>query len=75
MHNLVAGDPDLINLSAAELDRLIGTSEKLDVKIAQHERVASSTLVKLAQSRSASVLRNVVLNPACPRLRNSQHLG
>ena len=67
MIDLVAGNPDLINLSAAELDRLVGTSDKLDIKIAQHERVAGSTLEKLANSRSPSVLRNVALNPACPK--------
>lgn len=67
MIDLVAGNPDLINLSAAELDRLVGTSDKLDIKIAQHERVAGSTLEKLAKSLSPSVLRNVALNPACPK--------
>lgn len=64
---MVVSDPDLTMLSAPELDRMIGVSDTLDCKIAQHDRVASSTLVKLAQSRSASVLRNVVLNPACPK--------
>ncbi|WP_353200110.1 hypothetical protein [Sandarakinorhabdus sp.] len=67
MSDLVATDPDLTNLSAPELDRMIGASVRLDSKIAQHERVAGSTLVKLAQSRSASVLRNVALNPVCPK--------
>lgn len=67
MSDLVAGDPDLINLSARELDRLVGISDKLDIKIAQHVRVAGSALEKLAKSRSPSVLRNVALNPACPK--------
>lgn len=60
-------NPDLTILSASELDGLVGVSDRLDSKIAKHDRVASSTLAKLAQSRSASVLRNVVLNPACPK--------
>jgi hypothetical protein len=47
-------DPDLAGL--------VGVSERLDSKIAQHDRVSSPTLAKLAQSRSAAVLRNVVLN-------------
>lgn len=64
---MVVGDPDLTMLSAPELDRLIGVSDKLDCKIAQHDRVASSTLVKLTQSRSPSVLRSVAMNPACPK--------
>jgi transcriptional regulator with XRE-family HTH domain len=60
-------DPDLTGLSASELAGLVGVSERLDSKIAQHDRVSSPTLAKLAQSRSAAVLRNVVLNPACPK--------
>jgi hypothetical protein len=63
----MADHPDLTRLSAPELDRMVGESDRLDSKIAQHERVTSLTLVKLAQSHSASVLRNVVLNPACPK--------
>lgn len=67
MSDQVDSNPDLTNLSATELDRLVGTSDKLDIKIAQHERVAGPTLEKLAQSRSPSVLRSVVMNPACPK--------
>jgi hypothetical protein len=67
MSDLVASNLDLTNLTETELDGLIGTSDKLDIKIAQHERVAGSTLEKLAKSHSPSVLRNVTLNPACPK--------
>jgi hypothetical protein len=67
MSDLVASNLDLTDLTETELDGLIGTSDKLDIKIAQHERVAGSTLEKLAKSRSPSVLRNVALNPACPK--------
>ncbi len=67
MSEMAADHPDLTSLSATELGRLIGVSDRMDSKIAEHERVAGSTLEKLAQSRSASVLRNVVLNPACPK--------
>lgn len=67
MSDQVDSSPDLTNLSATELDRLVGTSDKLDVKIAQHEQVAGPTLEKLTQSRSPSVLRSVAMNPACPK--------
>jgi hypothetical protein len=67
MSDLVASNLDLTDLTETELDGLIGTSDKLDIKIAQHERVAGSTLEKLAKSRLPSVLRNVALNPACPK--------
>lgn len=60
-------DPDLASLSASELANLVGVSDKIDSQIAQHDLVTSPTLEKLAQSRSAAVLRNVVLNPACPK--------
>ena len=62
-----AADPDLTSLSATALDKMVGASDRLDSEIAQHSHVSSSTLAKLGQSRSASVLRNVVLNPACPK--------
>ena len=62
-----AADPDLTSLSATALDKMVGASDRLDSEIAQHSHGSSSTLAKLGQSRSSSVLRNVVLNPACPK--------
>ena len=67
MNETAASVPDLSCLSAPELDEMVGVSVAMDIKIAQHDRVAGATLQKLAQSPSASVLRNVVLNPACPK--------
>lgn len=67
MNDTAADDPDLNGLTAPEFERLVGASEKLDIRIAQHDQVPGSTLRRLAQSRSAAVLRNVVLNPACPK--------
>jgi hypothetical protein len=67
MNESASSDLDFSHLSAPELDKMVGVSDRVDRKIAQHDRVASSTLKKLAQSRAASVLRNVVLNPACPK--------
>jgi hypothetical protein len=55
------------SLSARELAKLVGVSDRMDAQIAQHDQVSSSTLKKLAQSRSAAVLRCVVQNPACPQ--------
>ena len=67
MNETTASGGDLSGLSAAELDGLVGVSDKMDSKIARHDRVSSATLENLARSRSAAVLRNVVLNPACPK--------
>lgn len=67
MNDAAPREADITNLSASELAKLVGVSDKLDGQIAQHDRVTSSTLRKLAQSRSAAVLRHVVLNPACPK--------
>lgn len=67
MNETASSETDLASLSASELANLVGVSDKIDSQIAQHDRVSSPTLAKLAQSRSASVLRNVVLNPACPK--------
>lgn len=67
MNETAPSETDLAGLSASALDGMVGVSERLDSKIAQHGLVSSPTLAKLAQSRSASVLRNVVLNPACPK--------
>jgi hypothetical protein len=67
MNDSAAHPSDLTGLSAKELDRLIGVTDQMDTQIAQHNSVSSSTLSRLALSRSPTVLRNVVLNPACPK--------
>jgi len=67
MNDAASREADITNLSASELAKLVGVSDKLDGQIAQHDRVTSATLRKLAQSRSAAVLRRVVQNPACPQ--------
>jgi hypothetical protein len=67
MKETATGHPDLASLSATELDRLVGVSDIMDSQIAKQDRVSSPTLAKLAQSRSAAVLRNVVLNATCPK--------
>lgn len=67
MSETAASGLDISYLSATELDGMVGVSDRMDSKIAQHSQVASSTLKKLVLSRSALVLRNVVLNAACPK--------
>lgn len=67
MSSAKAIDPDLTSLSAPEIDRLVGVSNRLDAKIALHHEVAGSTLENLAQSGSRAILQNVALNPACPK--------
>jgi hypothetical protein len=59
--------PSLDGLGVDQLDDLVGRSALIDEAIARHPAVSGDTLARLARSASKSVVRAVMLNPACPK--------